>query len=133
MRKRTQKRLCLAVTALVVAIYVLVKLLLPAIMLPNGRPKFPSTQRPAARCEGCAPVCQQGDDATTRRVRRLFGAPDGFPSCAVVGSSDVLRVAPMGDAIDAHDSVWSAGAGDRTPDNQCALSLGRQPLCLEPR
>ena len=50
----------------------------------------PKRARPAAHTCGTMP----------RIVPKLVG------DCAIVGSSDVLRVARMGKRIDAHDTIW---------------------------
>ena len=51
--------------------------------------------------------CRQ-NSVTTRRLRRLFGKPRGFASCALVGSSGTLLRHNFGAEIDAHEFVIRA-------------------------
>lgn len=50
------------------------------------------------------PSCKQ-ETETTRRLRGLFGRPQGFASCALVGSSGTLLHHQYGRDIDAHEFV----------------------------
>ena len=54
-------------------------------------------------------VCQQTRDSTQQRLRsRLrdkFGRPEGFGSCAIVGSSGLLLRTRLGAEIDGHGAL----------------------------
>ena len=45
------------------------------------------------------------EDESQRRIRRFLGAPDGFASCAIVGSAGMLREERLGAEIDEHEFV----------------------------
>ena len=49
-------------------------------------------------------LCRLEDD-TQRRIRKTLGAPDGFSSCAIVGSAGMLREERLGAEIDKHEFV----------------------------
>ena len=45
------------------------------------------------------------EDESQRRIRHFLGAPDGFASCAIVGSAGMLREERLGAEIDQHEFV----------------------------
>ena len=65
----------------------------------------------AARDE--AALCQQSDHRSVA-LRAKFGRPDGYKSCAIVGSSGLMLRSRLGAEIDAHEFVvrlvWMRGS-----------------------
>ena len=57
------------------------------------------------------PLCLAGavtSDKTAQRMRAVIGAPNGFASCAVVGSAGFLRLERLGTEIEQHEFVIRA-------------------------
>ena len=58
------------------------------------------------------PLCLQSDDRSVA-LRASFGRPDGYSSCAIVGSSGLMLRSRLGAEIDAHEFVvrlvWMRG------------------------
>ena len=65
----------------------------------------------AARDE--AALCQQSDHRSVA-LRAKFGRPEGYKSCAIVGSSGLMLRSRLGAEIDAHEFVvrlvWMRGS-----------------------
>ena len=52
-----------------------------------------------------AALCRQHTDQPTVALRAKLGRPDGYSSCALVGSSGLLLRSRLGAEIDSHDLV----------------------------
>lgn len=63
-------------------------------------PQWKKTQRHAQHSKICGL-----DDDNRRHIRRIFDAPDGFASCAIVGAAGHLRTERLGEVIDNHTFV----------------------------